>query len=212
MSSCLKRYSVLLNTLDACWIAVDEWSNSSRCRIISIYLSRTWGLYTWSYLDNIIIIRFSINCSTIICSPTVEYLCSWEKPLVKHMAPGSIFIILIFQHLVISFAFYFSFILLCIFITKIPKNIILSYLSDLTLISDLKGLTTPYRVGCEDLFVLCRCEGLARTLLLDLYLGSQKLREILTLLCCIILSSLGKTNASSRRRRGLAAVQYSPKI
>ena len=34
MSSCLKRYSVRheLNTLDACWIAVDVWSNSSRCR------------------------------------------------------------------------------------------------------------------------------------------------------------------------------------
>ena len=28
-----------LNTLDACWIAVDVWSNSSRCRIISVYLS-----------------------------------------------------------------------------------------------------------------------------------------------------------------------------
>ena len=41
------------------------------------------------------------------------------------MAPGSIFIILIFQCLVISFAFYFAFILLCIFIIKIPK--ILSY-------------------------------------------------------------------------------------
>ena len=34
MSSCLRRYSVCyeLNTLDACWIAVDVWSNSSRCR------------------------------------------------------------------------------------------------------------------------------------------------------------------------------------
>ena len=30
-----------LNTLDACWIAVDEWSNSSRCRHESVYLSRT---------------------------------------------------------------------------------------------------------------------------------------------------------------------------
>ena len=26
-----------LNTLDACWIAVDVWSNSSRCRQESIY-------------------------------------------------------------------------------------------------------------------------------------------------------------------------------
>ena len=30
-----------LNTLDACWIAVDVWSNSSRCRIISFYLTET---------------------------------------------------------------------------------------------------------------------------------------------------------------------------
>ena len=66
-------YSYELNTLDACWIAVDVWSNSSRCRIVSVYLSRTWCLYTWSCLDIIITIRFSINCSTVICSPTVEY-------------------------------------------------------------------------------------------------------------------------------------------
>ena len=39
-TSCHLAYGVtlfLLNTLDACWIAVDEWSNSSRCRIVSIY-------------------------------------------------------------------------------------------------------------------------------------------------------------------------------
>ena len=42
MSSCLKRYSVCheVNTIDACWIAVDWWSNSGRCRIVSVYLSR----------------------------------------------------------------------------------------------------------------------------------------------------------------------------
>ena len=33
-------YSYELNTLDVCWIAVDVWSNSSRCRIILVYL--TW--------------------------------------------------------------------------------------------------------------------------------------------------------------------------
>ena len=78
-----------LNTLDACWIAVDVWSNSSRCRQESVYLSRTWCLYTWSFLDNLIIIRFSINCSIVICSPTILML-SWEKPIVKPMAPRSI--------------------------------------------------------------------------------------------------------------------------
>ena len=39
-----------------------------------------------------------------------------------------------------------------------------------------------YCVGCEFLFCSCRCVGLLRSLLLDWYLGSQKLREILTLL------------------------------
>ena len=50
MSSCLRRYSVFheLNTIDAWWIAVDWWSSSSRCRQESVYLSRTWCLYTWS--------------------------------------------------------------------------------------------------------------------------------------------------------------------
>ena len=34
-------FSYELNTLDACWIAVDVGSNSSRCRQESVYLSRT---------------------------------------------------------------------------------------------------------------------------------------------------------------------------
>ena len=51
--------------------------------------------------------------------------------------------------------------------TKNTKNIILSYLSALTLVSGRVGIDTPYRVGCEDLFVLCMCEGVARSLLLD---------------------------------------------
>ena len=65
----------------------------------------------------------------------------------------------------------------------------------------MKGSTTPKRVGCVELLFLCRYEGLACSLLLDWYIGSQKLREILTQLCCIIPSSSGKTNASSRRSK-----------
>ena len=39
MSLFLLHYSIFheLNTLDACWIAVDVWSNSSRCRQESVY-------------------------------------------------------------------------------------------------------------------------------------------------------------------------------
>ena len=57
--------------------------------------------------------------------------------------PRSIFIILISYYLVISFAF-----LLCFYFTlhlyhKNTKNIILSYLSDLTLVSDREGIDNP---------------------------------------------------------------------
>ena len=38
---------------------------------VSIYLLRTWCLYTWSCLDILITMHFSINCSRVICSPTV---------------------------------------------------------------------------------------------------------------------------------------------
>ena len=62
-----------LNTLDACWIVVDLWSNRRRCRIFSVYLTWTWCLYWWSCLDILITMRFSINCSAVICSPTVIY-------------------------------------------------------------------------------------------------------------------------------------------
>ena len=58
-----------------------------------------------------------------------------------------------------------------------------------------------YRVGCEFFVCLCRFAGLVRSLLLDWYLASEKLREILTLLCCITLSSSRKTNTSSRRSK-----------
>ena len=56
-----------------------------------------------------------------------------------------------------------------------------------------------YRVGCKVLICLCRYEGLACSLLLDWYLGSQKLREILTLLCCITLSSSRKNQHMLKR-------------
>ena len=162
------------------------WSNSSRCRIFSVYLSRTWCLYTWSCLDNLITMHFSISCSTIIFSPTVILMLSWEKPLVKPMAPGSIF-----YHISFSSIFILQSLLFNLY-HKNTKNIylILLSLSDLTFASYREGIDNPlYRVGCEVLVCLCRCVGLLRSLLLDWYLVSQKLREILLLLCCITLSS-----------------------
>jgi len=132
-----------LNTLDACCIAVDVWSNSSRCRIVSVYLSRTWCLYTWSCLDIIIIMHFSINCSIVICSPTVILMLSWGKPLVKPMARGLFSIILIFHQQAIPIFVYFAIFTFNLY-HKNTKNIILSYLSDLTLVSDCEGIDNPF--------------------------------------------------------------------
>ena len=144
-----------LNTLDACWLAIDVWSNTSRCRHESVYLSQTWCLYSWSCLDNLIIIRFSINCSTVICSPTVILMLSWEKPLVKPMAPGSTF-----HHVnlpILSY-FYFHLFYFASFISlyhKNTKNLILSYLSDLTLISDYEGIDNPFIVLVARFLFVC---------------------------------------------------------
>ena len=76
------------------------------------------------------------------------------------------------HHINLPILCYFLLLLLCFYFTlhlyhKNTKNIILSYLSDLTLVSGRVGIDNPICVGCEDLFVLCRYEGLARSLLLD---------------------------------------------
>ena len=148
-------------------------------------------------LDILITMLNYVNCSTVICSPTIEYLCSWEKPLVKHMAPGSILIISIYITLFTCFVFTLPLLFTFHLSIKNTKNIISirSHFSE-WLWRDWQPL---YRIGCEVLICLCRYEGLACSLLLDWYLGSQKLGEILTLLCCIIPSSSGKTNTVLKR-------------
>ena len=79
MSSYLMRYSILyeLNTLDVCWIAVDVWSNSSKNRF-DLLDTDVMPMFMIIALDVIIIMRFSINCSAVICSATVIYDVSRE--------------------------------------------------------------------------------------------------------------------------------------
>ena len=88
-------------------------------------------------LDIFITMHFSINCSTVICSPTVILMLSWEKPLVKHMAPGSIFHHISFRSILFC-NLYFP-----IYIIKIPKIFILLSLSDLTFASGHEGIDNP---------------------------------------------------------------------
>ena len=124
-TSCHLAYGVtlfLLNTLDACWIAVDEWSNSSRCRIVSIYLSRTWCLYTWS------LPRYTHNYAQF-CQLLNSNLFTHHRILMLlREATSETYGPRVYSHhinlrhfnlvLLFYFAFYF---LLCISIPKIPK-------------------------------------------------------------------------------------------
>ena len=110
------------------------------------------------------IIWSSINCPTVICSPTVCYF-SREKPLVKPTAPGSLLYYICLCDL-FSFAF--------IFRSIKPK--IQKYLATLYFICDLfilsittlsrllanlrhhypKGIDNPfYTSGCEYLLFVC---------------------------------------------------------
>ena len=77
--------------------------------------------------------------------------------------PGSIFIILNLPTLSYILCFYFTLHLY----HKNTKNIILSYLSDLTLVSDRVGIDNPISRWLRGFICLCRCEGLARSHLLD---------------------------------------------
>ena len=140
-------------------------------------------------LDIIITMRFSINCSAVICSPTVILMLSWEKPLVKPMAPGSTLHHISFRSTILVY-YIFCNLYFPIYTTKIPKIFILLSLSDLTFASGCEGIENPFiALVARFLFVCAGTRRLACSLLLDWYLGSQKLREILTLLCCITLSS-----------------------
>ena len=129
-------------------------------------------------LDIVITLRFSINCSAVICSPTILFSILREASSETY-APG---VYLLSYLLPIYFYLHLYFLHLYY---KIPKI----YLSYHTISIRYHFRKWPWRdwqplycVGCEFFVCLCRCVGLLRSLLLDWYLGSQKLREILTLL------------------------------
>ena len=117
---------------------------------------------------------------------------SWEKPLVKPMAPGSTLHHISFQSTILVY-YLFCNLYFAIYTTKIPKIFILLSLSDLTFVSDREGIDNPFIALIARFLIVCAgTRWLACNLLLDWYLGSQKLREILTLLCCITLFSSRK--------------------
>ena len=140
------------------------------------------------------IIWSSINCPTVICSPTVCYF-SREKPLVKPTAPGSLFIIF-------AFAIYFLLHLFSDLLNQKYKNTLLQFIliyfiwrsiyqSTTILFTSVgpswgaatrKGLTTPFTRRVASSCYLCA--GAVYVLLLGSPTGSvtlvSSLREIPT--------------------------------
>ena len=102
-------------------------------------------------LNMFIIIHFSINCSTVIFSPTL-YLLLWEKPLVNTMPPR-VYSTPYFQ----PYSFYF--VALFAFRSHFAIN--------------LEGIDNPFIALGASSLCLCRYSGLDEILLLDWYLGSQ---------------------------------------
>ena len=137
-------------------------------------------------LDIVVIIWSSINCPTVICSPTVCYF-SREKPLVKSTAPGSLLYYICLQSTFICI-FYFQ-----IYITKKPKiprwilfAVVLFATTKLYLYQSFtrEGLTAPLTRGVASICSLC-----VGTVYIA-WLGPPT--GLILWMCCIIPSSLGK--------------------
>ena len=147
------------------------WINSSRCRHESVYLTRTWCLhFIIIALDIVITLRISINCSTVICSPTVLFAILREASSETYgpRVYFSSYKLPIYYFAIFSFPIYKP---------KIPKIFTLSfiYLYQISLLQvTVKGLTTPLSRWVQVCLIVCAgIRWFVRFLLLNWYLGSQ---------------------------------------
>ena len=126
---------------------------------------------------------------------------SWEKPLVRPMAPGSIF-----HHINLpsTCQFLSPFFLFCnlyfpIYTTKIPTIFTLLSLSDLTFAIGREGIDNPFIALVARFLIVCAgTRWLVCRLLLDWYLGSQNWGKYLRYFAASPFPLQGKTNACSR--------------
>ena len=129
-------------------------------------------------LDIVITLRFSINCSVVICSPTVLFSILREAssetygPRVSLFHHISSLFIIQFSDLLFLQSFTFQ------SINQKYQKYLLYHLS-ISIRSHFhkwpwRDWQPLYHVGCEIFVCLCRFVGLVRSLLLDWYLGSQK--------------------------------------
>ena len=104
-------------------------------------------------LDIIITMRFSINCSAVICSPTVIHAILREATSETY-GPGSTLHHISFQSTILVY-YLFSNLYFSIYTTKIPKIFILLSLSDLIFASGREGIDNPFIALVARFLIVC---------------------------------------------------------
>ena len=139
--------------------------------------------------------HFSINCSTVICSPTVEFAILREATSETY-GPR---VYLPSYYFPINLLFLFCNLCFPIYTTKIPKIFILLSLLDLTFASGREGIENPFiALVARFLFVCAGTRRLVCYLLLDLYLGSKTEGNTYSTLLHHPFLFKGKTNTCLR--------------
>ena len=153
-------------------------------------------------LDTVIIMRSSINCSTVICSLTVLFAILREATSETY-GPQVYFPSYKFSFPSYKFPIYY--VAIFYFLIYKPKMFTLPfiYLYQISLLQvTVKGLTTPISRWVQVSLIVCAgIRWLVRCLLLDWYLGSQTKENTYSTLLHHPFLFKGKTNASSRGSR-----------
>ena len=118
-------------------------------------------------LDIIIIMRSSVNCSAVICSPTVIFAILREATSETY-GPRASFPLYYIYFIYIASRLIFCNLYFSIYTTKIPKIVILLSLSDLTFASGHEGIDNPFiALAARFLFVCVGTRRLVCSLLVE---------------------------------------------
>ena len=111
--------------------------------------------------------RSSINCSAVICSPTVIYA-SLREATSETYGPRVSFFLYCISFIYIASRLLFCHLYFPIYTTKIPKIFTLLSLLDLTFASDHEGIDDPFIVLVARFLIVCAgTRRLVRCLLVD---------------------------------------------
>ena len=146
--------------------------------------------------------RFSINCSAVICSPTVIISILIEASSETY---GPRVYFPTYKFLVYNFSFLFTFFTIFYFLfhkPKIPKTLLyrLSISIRSHVAKNREGIDNPFiALGARLVFVCARIRWIARCLLLDWYLGSQNWGKYLLYFAASPFSLQGKNQRKLKK-------------